>query len=168
MKKVLLVLSLFILLTDSVYAQRGCCSGHDGVVGCSSNGKQLCGDGTTSPSCTCTPDYIYGCTDRNATNYNSSANKDDGSCRYPEPVYGCTDNKATNYNVLAEKDDGSCVYPEPSPSPSPSETPKTISTPKANSATTKNEEDDNNAFASGVGILALAGGGYYIYKKKRG
>ncbi len=40
---------------------------------------QLCSDGTTSPSCTCTPDYIYDCTDRNATNYNSSANKDGGS-----------------------------------------------------------------------------------------
>lgn len=167
MKKVLLILSLFILLTDSVYAQRGCCSHHGGVAGCSSSGRQVCNDGTLSPSCTCTPTYIYGCTDRNATNYNSSANKDDGSCKYPEPVYGCTDNKATNYNVLAERDDGSCVYPEPSPSPSPSKTPKTVSLSKASSKN-DNEESDDNTAAGVVGTIALAGGSYYILKKKRG
>ena len=164
MKKVLLILSLFILLTDSVYAQRGCCSHHGGVAGCSSSGRQICNDGTLSPSCTCTPTYIYGCTDSTATNYNSSANKDDGSCKYPEPVYGCTDSKATNYNALAEKDDGSCVYPNPSLDSTPvssskSETIKVDDTEK---------EESDNPIAGVVGTLALAGGGYYIYKKKRG
>jgi hypothetical protein len=33
-------------------AQRGCCSHHQGVCGCSS-GRTTCCDGTTSPSCTC-------------------------------------------------------------------------------------------------------------------
>ncbi|MCX6075696.1 MAG: hypothetical protein NTW78_02270 [Campylobacterales bacterium] len=32
--------------------QRGCCSHHGGVSGCS-NGKIVCNDGTYSPSCTC-------------------------------------------------------------------------------------------------------------------
>lgn len=32
--------------------QRGCCSWHGGVSGCS-NGKIVCNDGTYSPSCTC-------------------------------------------------------------------------------------------------------------------
>jgi hypothetical protein len=32
--------------------QRGCCSWHGGVGGCS-NGKIVCNDGTYSPSCTC-------------------------------------------------------------------------------------------------------------------
>jgi len=32
--------------------QRGCCSWHGGVCGCS-GGRQLCCDGTLSPSCTC-------------------------------------------------------------------------------------------------------------------
>lgn len=32
--------------------KRGCCSHHDGVCGCK-NGRQVCCDGTLSPSCTC-------------------------------------------------------------------------------------------------------------------
>lgn len=35
-----------------VSAKRGCCSWHGGVCGCS-GGRQLCCDGTLSPSCTC-------------------------------------------------------------------------------------------------------------------
>jgi hypothetical protein len=33
-------------------AQRGCCSHHQGVCGCS-NGRDQCCDGVLSPSCTC-------------------------------------------------------------------------------------------------------------------
>lgn len=36
----------------ALIAQRGCCSHHQGVCGCSS-GRTTCCDGTTSPSCTC-------------------------------------------------------------------------------------------------------------------
>ena len=167
MKKVLLIFGIFVLFTTPVYARRGCCSHHGGVAGCNANGRQVCNDGTLSPSCTCTPTYIYGCTDRKATNYNSNANKDDGSCTYPEPVKGCTDKKATNYNKEAEADDGSCTYPEPSPSPSEQhESVTTINTTQNNS---NNEEDDeDNSVAGVVGTLLLASGGYYIYKKKRG
>ena len=53
--------------------------------------------------------------DVNATNYNSTAETDDGSCEYPEepdPVEGCMDVNATNYNSEAEIDDGSCEYSE--------------------------------------------------------
>ena len=32
--------------------QRGCCSWHGGVAGCS-GGRVTCNDGTYSPSCTC-------------------------------------------------------------------------------------------------------------------
>ncbi len=35
--------------------QRGCCSHHGGVCGCS-NGRQKCCDGTLSPSCQCFKD----------------------------------------------------------------------------------------------------------------
>ena len=56
---------------------------------------------------------VTGCTDHHATNYNPSAEVDDGSCTYPEPeppVSGCTDTNATNYNESAEVEDGSCTF----------------------------------------------------------
>jgi len=68
---------------------------------------------------------VNGCTDPNAENYDSNANTDNRSCRYPDDdetgggdgdqqpteVKGCTDSFATNYNANATVDDGSCVYP---------------------------------------------------------
>ena len=60
MKKIGLVLLIVMLLCPKIVdAQRGCCSHHGGVVGCSSSGKQICADGTLSPSCTCTPPTMY-------------------------------------------------------------------------------------------------------------
>lgn len=109
-KRILICFLLLLIFPVNVYAQRGCCSHHGGVAGCSESGRQICKDGTLSPTCTCTPtvSYIYGCTDPTAKNYNSNANKSDGSCKYY--IYGCTDSTAKNYNEEAEKDDGSCSY----------------------------------------------------------
>ena len=67
------------------------------------------------------PEPARGCTDREANNYDESAEEDDGSCTYdeePEPNRGCTDPEADNYDESAEEDDGSCTYdgqnePEP-------------------------------------------------------
>ena len=48
---------ILILISTSLYAQRGCCSWHGGVAGCDqSSGRQICADGTLSPSCVC---YAY-------------------------------------------------------------------------------------------------------------
>ncbi len=109
MKKIFfLVLIMLVLLPTRVYAQRGCCSRNGGVCGCNKYGRQVCCNGDLSPTCTCTPPTVYGCTDRNANNYNADANTDDGSCTYT--VKGCTDPNANNYNSNANTDDGSCKY----------------------------------------------------------
>ncbi|MGF1564426.1 MAG: T9SS type A sorting domain-containing protein [Flavobacteriales bacterium] len=55
--------------------------------------------------------FAAGCTDPAASNYDSSAANDDGSCIYP----GCTDSEAMNYNPQANVDDGSCVYSQNGP-----------------------------------------------------
>lgn len=112
-KVIFLLIILLLFSYYNVYAQRGCCSWHGGVSGECRYGKQVCNDGTTSPTCTCsggydsTPSLIYGCTDSNSINYNPSANRNDGSCI--KKVYGCTDVNAYNYNSNANTDDGSCV-----------------------------------------------------------
>lgn len=42
------------LFSRQVLARQGCCSWHGGVCGCDSSvGRQICCDGTYSPTCTC-------------------------------------------------------------------------------------------------------------------
>ena len=50
-------------------------------------------------------EYVYGCIEQEADNYNTEATTDDGSCIY----YGCTDPTAGNYDETANTDDGSCL-----------------------------------------------------------
>src|SRR5690348_11326217 len=50
-----LVIVLFLLLSPMAGAYVACCAGHVGVVSYNkTTGKQMCTDGTTSPTCTCT------------------------------------------------------------------------------------------------------------------
>ena len=46
----------------------------------------------------------YGCTNRNANNYNPEASVDDGNCI----IYGCTDGLAPNFDENATHNDGNC------------------------------------------------------------
>ena len=63
------------------------------------DGAGTFGGGTAGPAC--------GCTDATATNYDDTAEYDDGSCEYDVP--GCTDATACNYDMDATIDDGSCL-----------------------------------------------------------
>ncbi len=66
--------------------------------------------------CTSSPDLTSGCTYEGATNYDESAEADDGSCVFevpPELAPGCTYEGASNFNEGAEVDDGSCNFPQP-------------------------------------------------------
>ena len=92
----------------------GCQKGFecDGVNGTCS---QICfpGDGTngcyldgTDCNNNCNISIVYGCMDQNASNYNSLATVDDGSCEYE----GCMDPNASNYDPTATIDDGSCEF----------------------------------------------------------
>jgi hypothetical protein len=57
------------------------------------------------------PEPVLGCTDSQATNFDSTATEDDGSCEYPpEPIPGCIDDTATNFDAEATQDDGTCQY----------------------------------------------------------
>jgi hypothetical protein len=65
------------------------------------------GDGDTIPDC-CTQ-TIPGCMDPLACcgSFNPLANVSDGSCQY---IHGCTDPLAFNYDPTAQVDDGSCYF----------------------------------------------------------
>lgn len=176
-----------IFIPVRINAGRGCCSHHGGTAGCTTSGRQICGDGTLSPSCGCTPPIVYGCTDSSASNYNSSANQDDGSCVYY--VYGCTDPNANNYNASANQDNGTCIYhtlgctdvsaENYNPNANQDDgscTYKTAETKETQSSKTEYEKeysDDNNAqeendpFGTIIGLGTLAGG-VYVYKKIKG
>ena len=119
-KLLLIIIFIIIIFPINIYSKSGCCSWHGGVAGCR-NGRQVCRDGTSSPTCTCyspstsTNNYtqtnyvktVYGCMDPTAKNYNPNANKS-SNCTYF--VMGCTDKTALNYNEKAEKNDGSCIF----------------------------------------------------------
>lgn len=53
-------------------------------------------------------DYVYGCTDPNACDFNPAANTPLVICDYS--CLGCMDSDAINYDANAQMDDGSCVY----------------------------------------------------------
>ncbi|MEN9333759.1 MAG: hypothetical protein RLY35_939 [Bacteroidota bacterium] len=64
-------------------------------------------EGVFSVDGSCGDVIVYGCTDASATNYNSNAEVNDGSCVYP--IFGCMQMNALNYNPAASYEDGSCI-----------------------------------------------------------
>lgn len=54
LKIIVLIYVMSLMSIQSAFAGRGCCSHHRGVAGCDTRvGRQICRDGTLSPSCTC-------------------------------------------------------------------------------------------------------------------
>lgn len=171
MKKIKIMVIICILLFNpsKIEAKRGCCSHHGGVAGCDETGKQICMDGSLSPSCTCEPTiiYIYGCTDISAKNYDPRANKDDGSCEYY--IYGCMDETAKNYDIDAEKDDGSCEYYKFGCTDATALNYDAMAEKNDGSCQyVKNEssDEDSNDFLSIITIGGIGAGIYYLRKKK--
>lgn len=152
-KKIVLVLICVMLFSPlKIEAARGCCFHHGGVSGCSSSGRQICKDGTLSPTCTCTVvvTYVYGCTDKTAKNYDANANEENNTCEYY--VYGCTDEATKNYNSEVDKDNGSCILP--------------IDNELDKNDNSSNQEitDDSVLLDTIIGI-GIISGGVYLYKK---
>ena len=52
---------------------------------------------------------LFGCIDPLATNYDPTAQCDDGSCIVSQPILGCMDSTACNYDSTATIDNGSCT-----------------------------------------------------------
>jgi hypothetical protein len=92
----------------SAYAAGG--GGGSSYIGGVNNGLTLSGQndeqGRVLISFEEAPECFPGCTDPGASNFDPTANFDDGSCIYP----GCTDAGACNYDAEASLDDGSCAY----------------------------------------------------------
>jgi len=79
----------------------------DYIDGCTDQTAINYNPSATSDDDSCMP-YVYGCIEIEYIEYNFNANVNDGSCLTPI-VYGCTDSSAFNYNDDATTDDGSCV-----------------------------------------------------------
>jgi len=102
LKLCFLFLALSIILIQSstvVCAKSGCCSHHGGVTNSCRNGKQVCQDNTTSPTCECevySQSVIDGNTkssySQSVVNGNSQSNNygstDDGSSALPLILLG--------------------------------------------------------------------------------
>ncbi len=86
--------------TGAIVDHCGVCGGTGAGWECW-NGNFVCDE----IDCPEEPVEVMGCTNPAASNYNSNATVDDGSCM----IHGCTNPTADNWNPAATHDDGSCI-----------------------------------------------------------
>lgn len=156
MRKIFLFLSLFLvvlLLSPTVFARSGCCSHHGGVCGCG------CCDGT-SLSSTCAP-YYPECS----------------GGRSQQPVYVAPTSvpyipPATSTPYIPPPT-ATPILPTITPTNIPILTPTIIPTKnvlgvEANTPTPTIAVQSSGSNAGGIlGLLVLAGGGYWLYKRRK-
>jgi hypothetical protein len=138
---IIAILAIFFMSSNAL-ARSGCCSWHDGVCGCDTSvGRQVCCDGTYSPTCTCTyyPQKQY---------YSPTPTPRPTSTPTPKPTLTPT--------------------PTPDKTSIPIDTP-TLS-PEVKGESTENiqsvekSEDSDSGILLPLGALGLAG--YWLYKKR--
>lgn len=141
------------------------------------SGTKISSGGSSNNSTSTKVKYVYGCTDKEAKNYNSKANKDDGKCEYY--VYGCTDKEAKNYNENAEKDDDSCEYykygcmdknainyDKLAEKDDDSCEYEVITNNNSLDTPSKTSEDDSSGIGSLITLGGIGAAAYYMKKKK--
>jgi len=79
------------------------------TIPCNGNYGNYCATPGVSNCCCVYQPAVYGCTDPYATNYDPSADTDDGSCNYI--INGCSNPLADNFDPGVTIDDGSCEIP---------------------------------------------------------
>ena len=81
------------------------------VCGCTDEEASNFNSGATLDDGSCAFD-VLGCTIELACNYNPEATVNDGSCDFVSCLtFGCTDEEACNYDAEATFEDGTCSYP---------------------------------------------------------
>ena len=105
--------------------------------------------------------------------FNPAATLDDGSCEYVE---GCTNKDATNYDKDANKDDDSCEMPEAPPPPPPPPPPSGRDEPAPPPPPEEEEDECPDSpswtgdqyiwfFAWVIKVLLLVVAGLFVYKR---
>ncbi len=163
MKKLALILALviFFLFPNTSLAKSGCCSWHDGVCGCS-GGRQLCCDGTLSPSCTCS--YV-------APVVTTAPVKT--SAQTPKPTIISTITPIVTPTPTIQLTSTPTLTPSSKPTQTSTLTPTlnpiltTITTPTVTSSP-EVKGTDTTTEGSGWVDLGLLGLGYWIFKKIKG
>lgn len=164
-----LVLIFSLLIPKTSLAKSGCCSWHNGVCGCS-GGRQLCCDGTLSPSCTCYSEPVPTITPKQTVMPTLPPT--------PKPTMTPTITPTATSTPKATVQSTPTITPTATPTETPTQIEKPIPSPtstpipKVKSITTSQPsptpEVQGAKTGSGLIDVAVLGGlGYWIFRRIR-